>query len=79
MTGALLYPLNSSSCHFICGDSGSEGRRKGQMISDNMMHTTQNETRSDKRVTKCRFGHSGLLTPAFKTVHNAKVKLCMTC
>ena len=43
-------------------------------------------TRSDKRVTKCRFGHSELLIPreraikelyfdlGFETVHNAKVK-----
>ena len=44
-------------------------------------------TRSDKRVTKCPFGHSELLIPteraikelefkiSFKTVHNAKMKL----
>ena len=44
-------------------------------------------TRSDKRVTRCQFGHSELLIPTdsaykelyidigFRTVHNAKVKL----
>ena len=51
----------------------------------NLDGATANVTRSDKRVTKCHFGHSELLIPTestmkelqldmgFKTAHDAKV------